>query len=234
MAERMRCGHWSELPDDQFAAKLKDLHRRDTAAPDEHPLRREGDPGALEFAEAVGRGISQDEHRRWGDSPYCARLLKLHWREEPPSAATLLAYKEGTLAGFEAAAMAEHLGEPEGRLTRLLLRSAGLGAEGLAAGGGDLSAGSVRAGDVQSLLATLRRKPDGAPELSLQSRDASHTGGRCRVELIGEPDVLSWDLTLEALGGRGAAVTSPLGQTWEELVRRLGNACCLVVTHIDR
>src|SRR5688572_16771706 len=64
--------------------------------------------------------------RHWADSPYCARLLKLHWRSDPPSSAMLFLWQSGRLSGFEATAMKEHLEEPEGRASRLLLRSQGL------------------------------------------------------------------------------------------------------------
>jgi hypothetical protein len=110
-----------ELPDDAFMQKLKRLYEQAMARQQsKHPLEQPGDPSTAEFTAALCKGLT-DEHRRlWGDSPYCARLLKLHWRSEPPSPAVLVLWEAGALTGFEAAAMKEHLTEPEGRRSRLI------------------------------------------------------------------------------------------------------------------
>jgi hypothetical protein len=61
--------------------------------------------------EAICHGFTEEQRQRWADSPFCARLLKLHWRSEPPSERDEFRWEAGELKGFEAAAMKEHLAE---------------------------------------------------------------------------------------------------------------------------
>jgi hypothetical protein len=86
-----------------------------------HSYREPGDPSEVEFLAARARGFTEAERQRWAHSRFCALLLKLHWRSEPPSPETLLRWKEGALTGFEAAAMKEHLEESIGPARNVLM-----------------------------------------------------------------------------------------------------------------
>ena len=106
-------------------ADLIALHQEAMTRPGpEHSLKRPDDPSLPEFLEGRRRGWSDAEHGLVPDSsPYAVRLQKLAWRVDPPPLEALFRWQVGVLRGFEATAMKEHLAEPEGRPSRLLLNS---------------------------------------------------------------------------------------------------------------
>ena len=90
----------------------------------EHSLKRPDDLSLPDFLAGQRRGWTAEERERLDRSPYAVRLQKLSWRVELPALEMLFRWHMGELAGFEAQAMQEHLAEPEGRQSRLLLGSA--------------------------------------------------------------------------------------------------------------
>jgi hypothetical protein len=238
MADKNTSGEFASR-DDLFVAKLMRMQERAVEnRSDEHPLRQPGDPSVAEFTEAVSRGLTDEERRRWGDSPYCARLLRLHWRSEHPSVETLLGSLSGELTGFEASALNAHLEEPEGVPTKLLLRSEGLRAapEELVCNHARISERfQQRAGEAATLLVILRQTLAGSVELSVQTRDTGRAGRAYRVEVIGDKGALSsLVLTLKADPPRqAAAAVHVYPETVADLAARLGEECCVVVTSVD-
>jgi hypothetical protein len=127
MPEQMNSDGWGILrdlaqgSDEVILERLGAIYARGVATQSsQHPLRKPDDPTEVVFLAALARGFTEEERKRWASSPYCARLLKLHWRSEPPSPAVLVLWEAGELTGFEAAAMKEHLEEPEGQQSRMI------------------------------------------------------------------------------------------------------------------
>jgi hypothetical protein len=251
------------LPDDLLLEKLRAIHDRDVVAaqPAQHPLRRPGDPTEVEFLAALGRGFSDEDRGRWAGSAYCARLLRLHWRGEPPRAELLLRHQRGQLSGFEARAMREHLQEPEGAASVALLTSGGFrswaercpqagGSEkcgrppahawGLLAAeareGEDVEPGPIvlEAGDQGFLLGTLQQTEDDRLEVSVQSEDPALAGAAALAEVIGPRAALAATLRLGGLpAGRGAFAAHVFEGKFADLAARVGRECTLVVSVAD-
>src|SRR5262245_61503116 len=90
------------LNDEQLLHHLKGLYRFALAdEPAEHPLKQPQDPSVAEFMAAWHHGLTEEQRQRWGDSPYCALLLRLHWRSEPPAEELRQRWEAGLLRGFE-------------------------------------------------------------------------------------------------------------------------------------
>jgi hypothetical protein len=127
MPEQMSSDDWrilrelTEGSDDGILERLGAIYARGGAAqPRHHHLWKPEDPTEVTFLAALARGFTEEERGRWAASRFCARLLKFHWRRERPSPAVVVLWEAGALTGFEAAAMKEHLEEPEGQRNRLI------------------------------------------------------------------------------------------------------------------